>query len=113
LPPRGSSRKEMESRGNRPRPGQGGGAPGAPKPDETVVPAPEAAKTSATKPAGKPQRPAPKPVNLSQDALAGGSPLGSFAELAAFFAATGPEKKAGSEPKPEGNPPAGGEPGGA
>ena len=52
-------------------------------------------------------------MNLSQDALAGGSPLGSFAELAAFFAATGPEKKAGSEPKPEGNPPAGGEPGGA
>jgi len=77
------------------------------------VQAPEAAKTPATKPAGKPQRPAPKPVNLSQDALAGGSPLGSFAELAAFFAATGPEKKAGSEPKPEGNPPAGGEPGGA
>ena len=113
LPPRGSSRKEMESRGNRPRPGQGGGAPGAPKPDETAAPAPEAAKTPAPKPAGKPQRPAPKPVNLSQDALAGGSPLGSFAELAAFFAATGPEKKAGSEPKPEGNPPAGGESGGA
>jgi len=113
LPPRGSSRKEMESRGNRPRPGQGG-APRAPKPEEAAAAAPEAPKVPAPKPAGnKPQRPAPKPVNLSQDALAGGSPLGSFAELAAFFAVSGPEKKPGSEPKAEGTPPAGGEAGGA
>ena len=113
LPPRGSSRKEMESRGNRPRPGQGG-APGVPKPEEAAAgAAPDAAKAPAIKPAGKPQRPAPKPVNLSQDALAGGSPLGSFAELAAFFAATGPEKKPSGEAKGDTNPPAGGEGAGA
>jgi hypothetical protein len=60
------------------------------------------------KPAPKPQRPAPKPVNLSKDALAGGSPLGSFAELAAYLAATSQPGKPGENPAPGGNPPADG-----
>lgn len=113
LPPRGSSRKEMDSRGNRPRPGQGGGprGPGGPRPAEGTPAAPEAAQAPVAKPTPKPQRPAPKPVNLSKDALAGGSPLGSFAELAAYLAATSQPGKAGENPAPGGNPPAdGGQP---
>jgi uncharacterized protein len=49
----------------------------------------------------KPKRPPPRP-NLSQEALAGAAPLGTFAELAAFWEA----KKRPGEPEPEPVPPA-------
>ena len=108
LPPRGSSRKEMDSRGNRPRPGQGGGGyggTGAPRPVEEAA-ASDAAKIPQAKPIAKPQKPAAKPVTLSKELLGGASPLGSFAELAAYLAATdkgnaGPEtgSKGGNSPE--------------
>jgi hypothetical protein len=48
----------------------------------------DAAKIPQAKPIAKPQKPAVKPVTLSKELLGGASPLGSFAELAAYLAAT-------------------------
>ena len=94
------------------RPPQRGGQRGGPPPrggqrpqpaprnqGQQTEPAPAApAPTAPPPPPRKPRRTPPKP-NLSQSALAGASPLGTFAELAAFWEA----KKV---PPPEPAPPA-------
>ena len=115
LPPRGSSRKEM---GTRTRgPGQGFGGPGGggqsrppagagqSRPPEGA-PAGTSPTDATPKPAARPparqqqqqQQPQNPAASLSQGALAGASPLGSFAELAAFFAAQKDEAKGGGKP---------------
>jgi uncharacterized protein len=88
LPPRGKTRKEMDTpRGRRDGPRPGGGAPTQPAggaPADAPV-----ASTGNTAPR-KPQKSEPSKPKISEEALAGRNPLGSFAELAAFLAAQGP-----------------------
>ncbi|MFN5329952.1 MAG: hypothetical protein ACK5DV_12300, partial [Planctomycetota bacterium] len=65
----------------------GGGAPTQPAggaPADAPV-----ASTGNTAPR-KPQKSEPSKPKISEEALAGRNPLGSFAELAAFLAAQGP-----------------------
>jgi uncharacterized protein len=91
-----------QQRGRRPLPPRGGrpGAPaqtaqgGAPRGS-----APAPAQRQQQPPPRKPRRQPPKP-NLSQSALAGATPLGTFAELAAFW-----EAKKKEEPHPVPPPP--------
>jgi uncharacterized protein len=61
---------------------------------------PAEAAAPAGQPPRKPRRTPPKP-NLSQDALAGASPLGTFAELAAFWEA---KRREGAPAEPEQQP---------
>jgi uncharacterized protein len=95
LPPRGQTRAGGHVRPGQGRPAQQGGAEAAP-------PAGEAAAAPAQPAARKPKRSPPKP-NLSQSALAGATPLGTFAELAAFWEAKvrPPEEAAPVDPEPE------------
>jgi uncharacterized protein len=99
----GAGRRPPPQRGRRPLPPRGGrtpvaqGAPGAgaPAPGGTTraaAPAQGQQAPPARKP--KPRRQPPKP-KLSQAALAGATPLGTFAELAAFW-----EAKKKEEPQP-------------
>jgi uncharacterized protein len=83
LPPRGQTRI-----GSHVRPGQGRGPAPQPGGAEAAPPAAEGAAAPAQQaaPPRKPRRSPPKP-NLSQSALAGATPLGTFAELAAFWEA--------------------------
>jgi uncharacterized protein len=95
--PRGTSRKPPPS----PKPGQQPGELQAEQSGaEAATPAPAAKKPSRRQP--------PKP-NLTREALAGATPLGTFAELAAFWAAKNQEEEvpppAPPEPEPEPVPP--------
>ncbi len=90
LPPRGGA-----------RPQQGGQGAGAHATGSRSAPAPQ----QAPPPPRKPKRQPPKP-KLSQAALAGASPLGTFAELAAFWEAKSKEDTPPSPPaETEGNAP--------
>jgi uncharacterized protein len=96
-PPRGGGRRPP------PRGQQRGGPPGGrregapPQPAEAAAPVPGAqAQRQPPPPPRKPRRQPPKP-NLSQAALAGATPLGTFAELAAFWEA---KKKETPQPVP-------------
>jgi uncharacterized protein len=113
----GGARREEEAkgrpfqqRGRRPLPPRGSRAPVAQGAADGAAPTQE--KTAARVPASpprqplpprkpKPRRQPPKP-KLSQAALAGATPLGTFAELAAFWEA---KKKEGSQPIPPPSPP--------
>ncbi|HEY7428440.1 MAG TPA: Tex family protein [Gemmataceae bacterium] len=89
-------------RGRRPLPPRGG-RPGAPAPQAAQGGAPRGSTPAPAprqqQPPRKPRRQPPKP-NLSQSALAGATPLGTFAELAAFW-----EAKKKEEPQPVPPPP--------
>lgn len=88
LPPRGKTRKEMDApRGRR----------DGPRPVEPV----QGQEAVAQAPPRKTQRSEPARPHISEGALAGRNPLGSFAELAAFLDAKAPQ----GEPAP--TPPAG------
>ena len=77
LPPRGKTRKEMDApRGRRDNN----------KPAE-ATPAGDAATPTPAPAQRKPQRAEPAKPQISEGALAGRNPLGSFAELAAFLTA--------------------------
>ncbi|HVS36758.1 MAG TPA: Tex-like N-terminal domain-containing protein [Gemmataceae bacterium] len=107
--------------GGQPQHGRGPGpqshqpAASAPPPTEGAAPPAEGATPAATAPAPqqpsspprKPRRQPPKP-NLSQAALAGATPLGTFAELAAFWEAKRKEEEpapaAAQTPAPEQQP---------
>ncbi len=109
LPPRGTSLKQM-GRGNKPRPSQpppAAPAPGATDAAGATAPAEKDKAAIAPQPAGAPKtkrEPAKSPV-LSQEALKGASPLGTFAELAAFWSASGDsDPKAKPQPAPENHP---------
>lgn len=91
LPPRGKTRKEMDAPRGR-RDGK--------KPTEAVT-ATDAATTTPTPAQRKPQRSEPAKPQISEGALAGRNPLGSFAELAAFLTV---KSQPGDQPPP---PPAG------
>ncbi len=97
-PQRGGQRGGPPPRGGqRPQQGQRG--------QQTEQPAPVA--QTPPQPPRKPRRAPPKP-NLSQSALAGASPLGTFAELAAFWEAKKvppPEAAQSTEPAPAPPPP--------
>ena len=92
-------------------PAQGGGQPA-----ETAESAAGAAPQQGQgPPPRKPRRQPPKP-QLSQAALAGSTPLGTFAELAAYWEARKPGKgqesggrgqESGKEPPPQEQPPEG------
>lgn len=100
LPPRGTSLKQMGRKGGpggRPRPG----APGQDKAPPEANPAgaaPDRDKAPIQQPstAPKPKKEGAKAPVLSQDALKGTSPLGTFAELAAFWSVS-----SDSDPKPK------------
>jgi uncharacterized protein len=87
-----------QQRGRRPMPPRGGrGAPVGPAAQggQAQAQARGAGSTAAPpQPPRKPRRQPPKP-NLSREALAGATPLGTFAELAAFW-----EAKKKEEPQP-------------
>jgi transcriptional accessory protein Tex/SPT6 len=94
-----------QQRGRRPLPPRGGRAPapqGAQEAPSAAAPAQGGAPRGAApapaqqQPPRKPRRHPPKP-KLSQAALAGATPLGTFAELAAFWEA---KKKEDAEPAP-------------
>jgi uncharacterized protein len=97
---------QQQPRGRRPLPPRGGGRGGRPagppaqaggQPAQVAQggPAPQPpAQRPQPHPPRKPRRQPPKP-NLSQAALAGATPLGTFAELAAFW-----EAKKKEEPQP-------------
>ena len=103
-PEDGRRGRPQQQRGRRPLPPRGGGrppaaqgGPGAAAPAQGAVaqgaaPAPRQQQPPPRKP--KPRRQPPKP-KLSQAALAGATPLGTFAELAAFW-----EAKKKEEPQP-------------
>jgi uncharacterized protein len=100
--PRGTSRRPMpgQQHGRGPAPQQQQPAPAATQSGETPPPPAEAATAAVPAqqqppPPRKPRRAPPRP-NLSQAALAGAAPLGTFAELAAFWEA----KKKEEEPTP-------------
>ncbi len=102
LPPRGVRRPlpgQQHQGGRGPAP-QGGGQ-GAPQQGEAA-----AAQVQQQAPPRKPRKTPAKP-NLSQAALAGAAPLGTFAELAAFWDA----KKQEEAPPAAPTPPPGGEEG--
>jgi len=99
LPPRGTSLKQMGRKGK-----PGGGGQGE-KPPPQSSPAPESVE-KAPAPTTQPQQPKsrkepPKSPVLSQDALKGASPLGTFAELAAFWSATGDKEPPAPKPSDE------------
>jgi uncharacterized protein len=110
LPPRGQTAQGAPQHAGQ-HGGRGGHQPAAPQQQSGEAAAPtEQAAEGASKPAAarpqqgpprKPRRQPPKP-NLSQAALAGATPLGTFAELAAFWEA---KKK---EDEPEATPPTNG-----
>ncbi len=111
-PEDGRRGRPPQQRGRRPLPPRGGsrspagqGAPGAATPAQGGVaraaPAPGQQQPPPRKP--KPRRQPPKP-KLSQAALAGATPLGTFAELAAFWEA---KKKEEPQPVPPAPPPDG------
>jgi uncharacterized protein len=84
--------------------------PPAPRPGQTAGnQAEQSAEATPHQAARKPRRPTAKP-NLTQEALAGAAPLGTFAELAAFWAAKKkedePAARTEAEPEPEPVPPA-------
>jgi uncharacterized protein len=98
-------RPPQQQRGRRPLPPRGGGrggpAPGsaapsgqAPAPTRSTAGSTAAPPQRPAQPPRKPRRQPPKP-NLSREALAGATPLGTFAELAAFW-----EAKSKEEPQP-------------
>ncbi|HEY7156899.1 MAG TPA: Tex family protein [Gemmataceae bacterium] len=95
-PPQQRGRRPLPPRGGRPgAPAGQGGAPAA----QGGRGAPAPASRQQQPPPRKPRRQPPKP-NLSQSALAGATPLGTFAELAAFW-----EAKKKEEPQPVPPPP--------
>jgi uncharacterized protein len=97
-PPQQRGRRPLPSRGGRPgAPAGQGGAPAAQ--GGRGAPAPASRQQQPPPPPRKPRRQPPKP-NLSQSALAGATPLGTFAELAAFW-----EAKKKEEPQPVPPPP--------
>jgi hypothetical protein len=68
-----------------------------------------AAQQQSSQPPRKPSRRQPAKPHLTQEALAGAAPLGTFAELAAFWAAKKQEDEAPQpQPEPEPVPPAAG-----
>jgi hypothetical protein len=81
----------------------------APAPGEATAEAPAGRQQAAppAQPPRKPRRQPPRP-NLSQEALAGATPLGTFAELAAFWEAKKKEEPQEVPPAPQepGPPPA-------
>ena len=88
-----------QQRGRRPAPRGGRGAPVGPAAQGGQAQSRGAGSTAAPaqrppQPPRKPRRQPPKP-NLSREALAGATPLGTFAELAAFW-----EAKKKEEPQP-------------
>jgi uncharacterized protein len=87
-------RRPLPPRGRAPagQPAQGGGQPA--QAGGGRAPAPAGQQRPPQQPPRKPRRQPPKP-NLSQSALAGATPLGTFAELAAFW-----EAKKKEEPQP-------------
>jgi uncharacterized protein len=95
-------RRPLPPRGRAPagQPVQGGGQP-AHAGGRGPAPAPQ--QRPPQQPPRKPRRQPPKP-NLSQSALAGATPLGTFAELAAFWEA---KKKEEPQPVPPAPPDAG------
>jgi uncharacterized protein len=110
-PPRGPQPRNRPSiaRGTRSQyPQQGGGRPsgsspppqdqqgGGPAPAQGGTPPPQQQQQQQQR---KPKRQPPRP-NLSQEALAGATPLGTFAELAAFW-----EAKSKDETEPQAAPP--------
>jgi uncharacterized protein len=97
-PPQQRGRRPLPPRGGRPGApvGQGGAPSGQ---GGRGAPAPASRQQQPPPPPRKPRRQPPKP-NLSQSALAGATPLGTFAELAAFW-----EAKKKEEPQPVPPPP--------
>ena len=99
-PAGGGRPPHQQQRGRRPMPPRGGrGAPVGPAVQGGQAQARGAGSTAAPaqrppQPPRKPRRQPPKP-NLSREALAGATPLGTFAELAAFW-----EAKKKEEPQP-------------
>ena len=89
LPPRGVRRQTVGQQHSGRGPGSQGGGTGT-----------ETAQQPATPPR-PPRRPTPKP-NLSQAALAGAAPLGTFAELAAFWDAKKQEDTPAAAAPPSG-----------
>ncbi len=99
----GGRGRPPQQRGRRPLPPRGGRAPAAPGASDGTSAAPGSAQGASAPPPRqqqppprrpKPRRQPPKP-KLSQAALAGATPLGTFAELAAFW-----EAKKKEEPQP-------------
>jgi uncharacterized protein len=96
-PPQQRGRRPLPPRGGRtPAPQAAQGAPGAAAPVQGGAPRGAAPAPAQQPPPRKPRRQPPKP-KLSQAALAGATPLGTFAELAAFWEA---KKKEDAEPVP-------------
>jgi uncharacterized protein len=91
-PPQQRGRRPLPPRGGRP----GGPATQAAQGGAPRGSAPAPAQRQQQPPPRKPRRQPPKP-NLSQSALAGATPLGTFAELAAFWEA---KKKEDTPPVP-------------
>jgi uncharacterized protein len=106
--PRGPLNRPQTPRGTTRKP------PPAPKPGQQPAGQAEqqAAEAAETREAPrKPSRRQPAKPNLTQEALAGAAPLGTFAELAAFWAAKKqeddvPQQTAEPSPEPEPVPPA-------
>jgi uncharacterized protein len=104
-PPRGGRRPPPRGQrhgGPLPRPAQAGQAPGqGAQTAEAGAARGQGPPSRQQQPPRKPRRQPPKP-NLSQAALAGATPLGTFAELAAFWEA---KKKEEPQPVPPSRPP--------
>ena len=100
LPPRGRTRI-----GGQIRPGQGQGQGRGPGSQQGGAEAAPPASEAAAEQPRKSKKAPPKP-NLSQSALAGASPLGTFAELAAFWEAKAkePTEPNAAEPTAEQSP---------
>jgi uncharacterized protein len=105
--PPGGRPPQHQQRGRRPLPPRGRGPAPAPQGGQPA----QAGATRATAPPPppqppppprKPRRQPPKP-NLSQSALAGATPLGTFAELAAFWEAKKKEEPQPVPPAPPGD----------
>jgi uncharacterized protein len=101
-PAGGGRPQHQQQRGRRPGPPRGGrGAPVGPAVQGGQAQAQSRGAGSTTAPAQRPPQPPRKPrrqppkPNLSREALAGATPLGTFAELAAFW-----EAKKKEEPQP-------------
>ncbi len=103
--PRGQTRRQLPQRGGAPKPNETAGstppqenqqsqAEGQPTTGATPTP------TAAPAPAKKPPRRQPPKADLSQSALAGATPLGTFAELAAFWQAKKKEDEPDAAPPP-------------
>jgi uncharacterized protein len=109
-PPRGGRRPAPTgARGGAQGPHRGGRPPAQAGAAASAQPAPQQGppRQQTPPPPRKPRRQPPKP-NLSQAALAGATPLGTFAELAAFWEAKKKEEPQTVPPTPpseEGQPP--------